>query len=351
MSALQGGRRRQKQMGSKKELQAAIAVLGLCMLVFGCTKTAESENSKKQVKIGVAVYNEEDVYVSKICGYLEDEIFQYEKDHPGVEIRKKIADARGSQQEQNDQIDQFIRLDYDLLLVNIVDRTNAAVIIDKATQAEIPVVFFNREPVREDIFRSDQIYYEGSDAKQSAILQADVIADALEKDRSKIDRNGDGVIQFAMLEGESGHQDTLIRSEWVLKELENKKIPTQQIAGSTGNWEKNQANVIVRQWMKEYPNQIEVIISNNDDMALGAWEALEEKGCTEVQVVGIDGIEEVRELVDEDKILGSVLCDTKLHAKALMQFIDVLAFHNGSVEKLNLENERYYMIPLTKVEK
>ena len=243
------------------------------------------------------------------------------------------------------------RLDYDLLLVNIVDRTNAAVIIDKATQADIPVVFFNREPVREDIFRSDQIYYEGSDAKQSAILQADVIADALEKKRSKIDRNGDGVIQFAMLEGESGHQDTLIRSEWVLKELENKKIPTQQIAGSTGNWEKNQANVIVRQWMKEYPNQIEVIISNNDDMALGAWEALEEKGCTEVQVVGIDGIEEVRELVDEDKILGSVLCDTKLHAKALMQFIDVLAFHNGSVEKLNLENERYYMIPLTKVEK
>ena len=200
-------------------------------------------------------------------------------------------------------------------------------------------------------FSSDQIYYEGSDAKQSAILQADVIADALEKDRSKIDRNGDSVIQFAMLEGESGHQDTLIRSEWVLKELENKKIPTQQIAGSTGNWEKNQANVIVRQWMKEYPNQIEVIISNNDDMALGAWEALEEKGCTEVQVVGIDGIEEVRELVDEDKILGSVLCDTKLHAKALMQFIDVLAFHNGSVEKLNLENERYYMIPLTKVEK
>lgn len=94
---------------------------------------------------------------------------------------KKIADARGSQQEQNDQIDQFISLDYDLLLVNIVDRTNAAVIIDKATQADIPVVFFNREPVREDIFRSDQIYYEGSDAKQSAILQADVIADALEK--------------------------------------------------------------------------------------------------------------------------------------------------------------------------
>ena len=68
-------------MGSKKELQAAIAVLGLCMLVFGCTKTAESENSKKQVKIGVAVYNEEDVYVSKICGYLEDQYAEKQNEH------------------------------------------------------------------------------------------------------------------------------------------------------------------------------------------------------------------------------------------------------------------------------
>ena len=85
-----------------------------------------------------------------------------------MEIRKKIADARGSQQEQNDQIDQFISLDYDLLLVNIVDRTNAAVIIDKATQADIPVVFFNREPVREDI--SGVIRFIMKDRMQNSLL-------------------------------------------------------------------------------------------------------------------------------------------------------------------------------------
>ena len=179
---LQGGRRRQKSNGVKKgNCRQPSQYLVCACWSLDVQRQRRVRTAKMQVKIGVAVYNEEDVYVSKICGYLEDEIFQYEKDHPGVEIRKKIADARGSQQEQNDQIDQFISLDYDLLLVNIVDRTNAAVIIDKATQADIPVVFFNREPVREDIFRSDQIYYEGSDAKQSAILQADVIADALEK--------------------------------------------------------------------------------------------------------------------------------------------------------------------------
>ena len=72
------------------------------------------------------------------------------------------------QQEQNDQIDQFISLDYDLLLVNIVDRTNAAVIIDKATQADIPVVFFNREPVREDI--SGVIRFIMKDRMQNSLL-------------------------------------------------------------------------------------------------------------------------------------------------------------------------------------
>lgn len=332
-------------------IAASVFVLAVCATVWGCTREAGSEKERQSVKVGIAVYNEEDAYINKICGYLENEIFQYEKDNPGVEIQKKIADARGSQQEQNNQIEQFIALDYDLLLVNIVDRTNAAQIVDKASEAGIPVVFFNREPVREDIFRSEDIYYEGSDAKQSALLQADVITDAFEKDAQALDRNGDGILQFAMLEGESGHQDTLIRSEWVLKGLEENKIRTQQIASATGNWEKSQADVIVRQWLRDYGNDLELIISNNDDMALGAWEALEDRGRTDIKVVGIDGVEEARELVEEEKILGTVLCDTKLHAKALMQFIDALALQREDVSDLGLEDERYYMIPLTKVEK
>lgn len=325
-------------------LAAAIVVAG------GCTRKQSKEKEQKTVNVGIAVYNEKDAYISNICGYLDQEILEYEREHPEIEIRRKIADARGSQQEQNNQIDQFISLEYDLLLVNIVDRTNAAVIIDKASGAGIPVVFFNREPVREDIFRSEDIYYEGSDAKQSAILQADIIADAYEQDPDSIDRDHDGVIQFAMLQGESGHQDTLIRSEWVLKGLEERGVKTEQVASSTGNWEKSQANVIVRQWLQDYGDRIELIISNNDDMAIGASEALDEKANTNIQIVGIDGVEEVRRLVEEKKVLGTVLCDTQLHARALLEFIDCLAANDGNVEELQLEDERYYMIPLSTVE-
>ncbi len=341
----------------KRRRKKAAGILVLLVLaaaeLFGCSSVwrKEEEKKPKTVQIGIAVYNEKDAFISHICTYLDKEIREYEDNHPDVKIRREISDAGGSQQEQNSQIERFVSLEYDLLLVNIVDRTNATVIIDKASEAGIPVVFFNREPVREDIFRKEGIYYEGSNAKESALLQADLIADAFFHEPEFVDKNGDGIIEFAMLEGESNHQDTLIRSEWVLKGLEEREIKMKKIISATANWERSQANVLVKQWMEEYPGDIELIICNNDDMALGTWEALEETKQTDIQVVGIEGVEEVQKLVREKKILGTVLCDTKLHAKALLEFIEAFAIEETGEKGLSLQDERYYMIPLEKVTK
>ena len=85
-------------------------------------------------------------------------------------------------------------------------------------------------------------------------------------------------------------------------------------------------------------------------MAIGASEALTEKGSNEIQIVGIDGVDEVRRLVEEKKVLGTVLCDTQLHAEALLQFIDYLAVNEKQAGEMELEDERYYMIPLSKIE-
>ena len=81
-------------------------------------------------------------------------------------------------------------------------------------------------------------------------------------------------------------------------------------------------------------------------MALGSLDALEEKEKTDIQIVGIDGVEEVQKLVEEKKILGTVLCDTKLHAKALFEFIEAFAIDKTGEKGMDLKDERYYMIPL-----
>lgn len=334
---------------SKETKYLAVTVLLGLLLILALSVDGRHRDQVQTVRIGLAVYNAKDAYISKITGYLDQEIYQYEQEHPEVKIRRDLADAGGSQQEQNRQIDRYISLGYDLLLVNIVDRTNASVIIDKASEEGIPVVFFNREPVKEDIFRSEEVYYEGSDAKMSALLQADVIADAYEKDPKSLDRNEDGIIAYAMLEGESGHQDTLIRSEWVLKGLETRGIRAEKVVSTTANWERSQASAIVTQWEEAYGDSIELIISNNDDMAIGAAEALEELHRDDIQVVGIDGVEEMVEMVQEGRVLGTVLCDTRLHAQALFQFIEAIAIDPGKKSELLLQNDRYYMIPLSKL--
>lgn len=336
-------------MKKKVLFEVGTVLLGIGALWFFAA--APKDTGEKVIRVGIAVYNSEDAYIQKICGHLDELLYDYEQEHPKVSIKRDIADAGGSQQEQNRQIEQYISLEYDVILVNIVDRTNAAVMIDKAAEAGVPLVFFNREPVREDIFRSEHVYYEGSNARQSALLQADLIAGVMEENPQLVDRNGNGVVEFAMLEGESGHQDTLIRSEWVLKGLESHGVKTQKIASSTANWEKGQAGVIVGQWLEKYGNAIELIISNNDDMVLGAIQALEDKGCRDIQVVGIDGVEEVEKLVREGKVLGTVLCDTRRHAEALLEFIEALTIEPERFGQLPLEDGRYYMIPLSTITK
>ena len=76
------------------------------------------------------------------------------------------------------------------------------------------MVFFNREPVEEDMNRWEKLYYVGADAKESAVLQGDILVDAYRRDSRTLDANGNGLVSYVLLEGETSHQDSLIRTEW-----------------------------------------------------------------------------------------------------------------------------------------
>ena len=85
-------------------------------------------------------------------------------------------------------------------------RTAAGVIIGKAKNANIPVVFFNREPLPEDMKKWDKVYYVGAKAEQSGTMQGELIAKWW-KAHPEADKNKDGVIDYVMINGEPGHQD------------------------------------------------------------------------------------------------------------------------------------------------
>ena len=103
-----------------------------------------------------------------------------------------------------------------------------------------------------------------------------------------LDLNKDGKIQYVLLKGEPGHPDAEARTKYVIEQLNAKGIPTEQLFIDTGMWDAAMAKDKVDAWLSSSKaNEIEMIISNNDGMALGALEATKAHG-KKLPIFGVD---------------------------------------------------------------
>ena len=330
---------RNKKKCDRKIVSAACMALA-CILLSGCRAGAASEK-KHAIRIGVSLYRADDTFIGNIRSELEKRAKEYEQE-TGIKVTLDIQDAKGNQYVQNKQVERFISLGCDTLCVNPVDRTTSSGIIDAAAAADIPVVFFNRQPVEEDMDRWDRLYYVGADAKESAVLEAEIVADKYEKDPASLDKNGDGVISYVLLEGESNHQDSLIRTEWSVQTLKDRGVPIEKITGGIANWERSQASALMEQWLELYPDTIELVLSNNDDMALGAIDALDRAGGKKISVVGIDGTTQGQDAVQSGKMLGTVSSDKTGYATAIFTIAAAAGMGETIPGEITLDKGKYY---------
>ena len=147
----------------------------ICTSLSSCAvNTKKYTTGIKEIKIGMTLYKQEDVFVSSITKNIEEIAKEKESDEK-YKITMNILDAKGNLNNQNNQVDKFIEQDYDIICVNLVDRTAAAVIIDKAKAANKPLIFFNREPVEEVMQRWNRLYYVGGEGEQAGEMHADII--------------------------------------------------------------------------------------------------------------------------------------------------------------------------------
>ena len=295
-------------------------LLGGLLCLAAC---AQSGGETETLRIGVAVYKGADTYITNMTQAME-EFAQAWSEENGRRVQITVSDAQENQNTQNGQIDRFLSLGYDVLCVNLVDRTDAARVIGKAREADVPAVFFNREPVQEDLESWEKVCYVGSDARQSAQLQAQIVLELWESDPAALDKNGDGVLQYAMLEGESRHQDAMIRTEVSVQTLRDAGVPLERVESGIANWERSQADVLTESWLLERPD-IELILCNNDDMALGAADAVERLGLDFHNIVGIDGTPQGLEAVEDGTLLGTVVMDYAAHGEAIFTLARILA--------------------------
>ena len=334
----------------KSRIYLGAVLLAACLLAAGVMlyiwKGQKQQEDKTAIRIGILLYRGDDTFISTLRSALEEQAKEYEQE-TGVKVALDIMDAKSNQNTQNSQVERLLSLNCDALCVNIVDRSAASIIIDKAMAADVPVVFFNREPVEEDMNRWEKLYYVGADAKESAVLQGQILVDAYRKKPESLDANGDGTVSYVLLEGESSHQDSLIRTEWSIQTLKDGGVPLKKITGGIANWERSQASALMEQWLKEYRGQIELVICNNDDMALGAIDAIGREGImgNSIKIVGIDGTPVGQEALKSGKLLGTVESDKDTYARVIFTIDSRLAMGQEVNEDQILENGKYFWCP------
>lgn len=292
------------------------AVLSAIALAIGLG--AASSSFAASNKIGVTIYKYDDNFMS----LMRKEIDKEAKALGGINLL--MNDSQNAQSIQNDQVDVLLSKGVKALAINLVDPAAAPTIISKAKPDNIPVVFFNKDPGAKAIGSYEHAYYVGTDPKESGLIQGDLIAKQW-KANPALDLNKDGKIQFVLLKGEPGHPDAEARTKYVVDELNKQGIQTEQLFIDTGMWDAAMAKDKTDAWLTSpKADQIEVIISNNDGMAMGALEATKAHG-KKLPIFGVDALPEVLQLIKKGEIAGTVLNDGVGQAKAVIALSTNLA--------------------------
>ena len=333
-------------MRKKNIITAGILFCMALQGLSGCKK--QDLPSQQAIYIGVTYYDQSDIFLNELLDCFKEEIREMETEDKKVTMT--IQGAGGSQKTQNDQVKELIAGGCNVLCVNLVDRTDPSEIIDLARDYDIPLIFFNREPVAEDMQQWDKLYYVGADAQESGTMQGEIAADVIKKN-PQIDRNKDGKIQYVVLEGEPGHQDTIIRTENAVEALKEKGIELEKLSYGLANWNRAQAENRMSQMISQYQTKIELVLANNDEMSLGAIDAYEKLNYTESTLplfFGIDGTRVGLKAMRESKLDGTVYNDKEGQAEAMAKLAEALVSGEG-MDEIAFENQKYLYLPYAKV--
>lgn len=296
--------------------------------------TALISCGSSEKEVGLASYNLNDPYINTFARQIQE--------FSRGRFALSSYNAQNSQMLQNEQIEEMIGKRFDLLIINPVDRLGTYPIIRNLKKIDTPVIFFNREPLLEDLSLWEKTYYVGAQAEQSGQLQAQLVMNLFGNDPARLnryDRNGDNRIQAVILKGEQGHQDAEIRTAEVVKTFRDRGFELDILITQVANWNEDQAFETMEHIIKTFGSRIEAVLSNNDAMAIGAINRMRTDGWFNdtngndridpedenwIPVVGIDGLEKAVENIQKGYLYGTVLNDSREQAQAIVELAQVL---------------------------
>lgn len=260
-----------------KKLFALLLVLVMTFSLAGCGEEdtgsdessstgASNEEKAEKVKIGVSIANFDDTFLT----YMVDGMKAYaEANSDKIEI--EFVDAKEDMAKQMDQVENFLVQQKDAIIVVPVD-TSAAGPLTSAAQADgVPLVYVNRNPG--DL--PENTYYVGSEEIVAGRLQMEFLVENMGEEG-----------KVAILMGKLDNEGAIKRTEGN-KEVASGYPGIEIVEEQTGKWQRNEGMMVAEDWLNKY-DDLDAILCNNDDMALGAVQALKDAGRDDIFVLGVD---------------------------------------------------------------
>ena len=268
-------------------------------------------------------------------------------------------DANGSQTTQTEQIQTAITKGAAVLVVNIVDASSddaTQAIIDMAVAAELPLVFFNRSVSEELVSAYDKAAYVGTDYTMAGHMEGKLVGDFVLANYDAVDLNGDGEISYVMFKGQEGNMEADARTQYGVEDADavltgagkpalkfyDEKNAAKYLVDQNGAWSAAQGQEYMQTILSSYNeangNMVELVIANNDDMALGAIAALQAAGYNKndggvtIPVFGVDATAAAQEAIAAKSMTGTIKQDAVGMANAVVKIAENLGLGKGTFD-------------------
>ena len=338
-----------------KKFIALVLVLTMALSLAACGGSGSS--SKKDGEVAVFWYTFGDTYLSSVRAALNTAL-------TNAGVKYQDYDANGSQTTQTEQIQTAITKGASVLVVNIVDASSddaTQAIVDMAKNANTPLVFFNRSVSEEIVSAYDKAAYVGTDYTQAGHMQGEMIGNYLVANYDAIDLNGDGVISYVMFKGQEGNMEADARTQYGVEDADavltgagkaqlsfyDANNTSKYLVDQNGAWSAAQGQdymqTILAQYSEANNNMVELVIANNDDMALGAIAALQAAGYNNgtgktIPVFGVDATDAAKEKIADGSMTGTIKQDAEGMDNAISTITQNMASGKATFEGIDSAN-------------
>ena len=316
-------------------MKKILAIILAAVLALGLTACG-GQGGSSDGEVSVFYYTYSDTYISSVRTAMDKLLGD-------AGLKFQNYDANGNQTTQTEQVSTAIAKGSRALIVNVVDTGSndaAQNIVDLAKAKNIPVIFFNRSVDESVVTSYEKCVFVGTDYEMAGHMQGEMIGKYVLENFDKLDLNGDGKISYVMFKGQEGNMEAIARTQYGVEDAD--KVLTEggkaqlefydasnskkYLVDQNGTWASAAAtdymSTILAQYSEANKNMVELVIANNDDMALGAISALQAAGYNKdggktIPVFGVDATDSAKDAIKNGSMTGSIKQDAEGMAKVI----------------------------------